>query len=243
MASTVSRTYPVTTGLFLQPHLHALIWFMCFSTTSVAAYICWDLNLVSVIYTADKSYLTSVIAVLVLFASFYAAWHIIHYSQQIEIAKQHLLPATKNNRQRSGPVEAFLSETSTLPGQPDQYDAILEIYADKLRSPVELGWFLVDLAVRLGLVGTIIGFILIFTSLSDTSIEGSEGLKELLVTMSGGMGTALFTTLCGLVGATALSMQFMVLGRQSEYLIGLLLRISKQTTTRLHPTDSPRRNH
>ena len=37
--------------------------------------------------------------------------------------------------------------------------------------------------------------------------------------MSVGMGTALFTTLAGLVAAIFLSMQYMVLGRQTEHVI------------------------
>jgi len=101
---------------------------------------------------------------------------------------------------------------------------LFELYADRLRSPVDFGWFLVDMSVRLGLLGTIIGFILIFGSLSGVSIDGAEGLRDLLVAMSGGMGTALFTTLAGLVGATLLSVQYLILGREAEHLLGLLAR-------------------
>ena len=43
--------------------------------------------------------------------------------------------------------------------------------------------------------------------------------------MSGGMGTALYTTLAGLVTAMALGAQYMVLGRGTEELIALLVRI------------------
>lgn len=235
MVATVSPSEPPSASFFLPAHLHALIWFLYLSIAAIACYVCWDLNVVSAIYQADRSHLTSVIAALVVFTSVFAAWHILNYSREIENAKNALLSNHSTTLVRSGVVGAFLTETASGSANPAQhshepYDAMLEIYADKLRSPVELGWFLVDLAVRLGLVGTIIGFILIFTSLSGTSIDGAEGLKELLVTMSGGMGTALFTTLCGLVGATLLSVQFMVLGRQSEYLIGLLLRLGLRHT-------------
>lgn len=224
----------------MPPHHHALIWFLYLSIATIALYISWDLNIVSTIYQADRSYLTSAIAVLIVFSTAYAAWHIISYSQQIETAKLHLLGNNSAIQEKTGLIENFLDESGVNTAANsrethESYDAIVEIYADKLRSPVELGWFLVDLAIRLGLVGTIIGFILIFTSLSGSSItgtslvgpslQGPEGLKELLVTMSGGMGTALFTTLSGLVGATLLSVQFMVLGRQSEHLVGLILRL------------------
>jgi len=123
-------------------------------------------------------------------------------------------------------VRAWIRDTATTRTGIDEPlgEAVLERYADRLRSPVDLGWFLVDVTIRLGLLGTIIGFILIFTSLSGVSVDGAEGLRELLVAMSGGMGTALFTTLAGLVGATLLSVQYLILGRAAEHLLGLLAR-------------------
>ena len=99
----------------------------------------------------------------------------------------------------------------------------LAVLADRLRAPVEAGWFMVDLAIRLGLAGTIIGFILIFGSLSGEKIVGDDALRELLVSMSGGMGTALFTTLAGLIAATFLSLQYLLLGRQTEYVIAAVM--------------------
>lgn len=103
----------------------------------------------------------------------------------------------------------------------------LEIAADRLRAPVETGWFMVDLAIRLGLAGTIIGFILIFSSLTGETIVGEDALQQLLVSMSVGMGTALFTTLAGLIAATFLSVQYMVLGRQTEHVIASLMLATK----------------
>jgi len=126
-------------------------------------------------------------------------------------------------------VQRFVNDISVYPADDiDDKDAILEIHADAVRSPTELGWFFVDLAVRLGLLGTIIGFILIFASLDNIDIEGGDDLKNLLIAMSGGMGTALYTTLTGLVGASVLSFQYLILSRQSEHLVAQLLRIRRR---------------
>ncbi len=137
-------------------------------------------------------------------------------------ARRRLADDPYDNPHDDGPtrfVEAWLAASGD--GAPDE---LLDIWADRLRSPVDTGWFLVDTTIRLGLLGTIVGFILIFTSLGDVSIDGAEGLRELLVAMSGGMGTALFTTLAGLVGATLLAVQYLVLGRETEHLLGSLAR-------------------
>ena len=107
----------------------------------------------------------------------------------------------------------------------------MAVLADRLRAPVETGWFMVDLAIRLGLAGTIIGFILIFGSLSGEKIVGDDALRELLVSMSGGMGTALFTTLAGLIAATFLSLQYLLLGRQTEHVIAAVMHSESSPET------------
>ena len=222
-------------------HHFPQLWFLLVSLAVFATYVGWDLGLFSIVFILDRSHIVLVIAGLLVLASCHAAWHIFRFSQRIMSANRCL--AAEPHRNGVDEPDAFLHEfltdltgASTARGsnpESSNSDAILEIYADRLRSPVDLGWFLVDLAIRLGLVGTIIGFILIFTSLSGSSIDGAEGLKQLLVAMSGGMGTALFTTLAGLVAATFMSFQYLILGREIEALVAQLVRIRnrfEQTT-------------
>lgn len=238
IARSRTSTRPATqarshTEFVAADHHFPQLWFLVVSLTVFAVYVAWDLGLFSIVFTLDRSHITMVIAGLVVLASCHAAWHIFRFSQRIMSASRRL--AAEPYRHDADEPDAFLHEfltdlsgtSSTHASNPksNNSDAILEIYADRLRSPVDLGWFLVDLAIRLGLVGTIIGFILIFTSLSGSSIDGAEGLKQLLVAMSGGMGTALFTTLAGLVAATFMSFQYLILGREIEGLVVLLVRI------------------
>ncbi len=224
-------------GVFTTAHHHfPQIWFLVVSLSSIGLYVAWDLNFLKIVIALDRSHITSIIAVLVLFSSAHAAWHIFRFSHRVSAAQEWLLetPRFATLAPEDPFLHAFIvdlpapANVQTATGTYTESDAIVEKYADKLRSPVELGWFLVDLAVRLGLVGTIVGFILIFTSLSGSSIDGADGLKELLVSMSGGMGTALFTTLSGLIGATLLSVQYLILGRQVEHLVGLLVTVSNR---------------
>ena len=105
---------------------------------------------------------------------------------------------------------------------------IIEIYADRMRAPVELGWFFVDILIRLGLIGTIVGFILIFASLSGGPTPDSQNVQELLLSMSGGMGTALYTTLLGLLSGTILGLQYMILSRSVEELVAQFIKTSRQ---------------
>lgn len=183
------------------PHFFALLWWFLLLLFVFCFYVAWDLGFVEMVFTRDRSHLTKAIAILTIVASAHAAWFICRYSISLQ-----------NLGSQETAFESFADEMD------------LEIKADRLRAPVEIGWFMVDLAIRLGLAGTIIGFILIFGSLSGEKIIGEDALQELLLSMSGGMGTALFTTLCGLVAATFLSFQYLLLGRQTEHVIAALMQ-------------------
>ena len=214
---------------------YAQLWLLLVSLMLFGAYVAWDRSVFKLIFAIDRSFMASLTMALVVVMSAHCGWHVIVMAQRVRSARRWLAQhGTMNVAESSAFLQHFIDDlVTTNQERESDTDAIMEIHADSVRAPTELGWFFVDLAVRLGLLGTIIGFILIFASLDNISIDGGDDLKQLLIAMSGGMGTALYTTLTGLVGASLLSFQYLVLGRQSEYLIGLLLRIRRylQATT------------
>ena len=106
-------------------------------------------------------------------------------------------------------VDAYLTDVQALDHEHekarfDQGAYLLEIYVDRLRAPLTLVSFCADTLIRLGLIGTIVGFILMLQSFVAGPTPSDENIQALLLTMSSGMGTALYTTFTGLVGATLL---------------------------------------
>ena len=242
------------------PDFFPQLWFLLISLMVFGAYVAWDLHVFSLIFTLDRSYMASLTMALVVVMSVHCGWHIVISAQRIRSAQSWLSrigssdvtgpPFGKHSAVHDSEEQTHSDTTALEPDHINDYithyiddlagpaddgmensDAIVEIHADSVRAPAELGWFFVDLAIRLGLLGTIIGFILIFASLDNINIEGGDDLKNLLIAMSGGMGTALYTTLTGLVGASLLSFQYLILGRQSEQLLGLLLHIRRGLQT------------
>lgn len=207
------------------------VWLLLLSVIVFATYVAWDQGVFILILSLDRSYMASITMALIVLASVHCGWHIAHCARRISLIQQWLIQPHSAEALAPHP-DTFFSEflhdlqRGHHAGRDSNHDAVVEIHAERIRGPVDLGWFFVDLAVRLGLLGTIIGFILIFASLSDLNISGGDELKQLLIAMSGGMGTALLTTLTGLVGASLLSFQYLILGRESEHLIGLLMRVS-----------------
>ena len=217
-------------------------WSLLAGLVLVAAYIAHDHGYFEQVLEADASRLCILIAGLFLAATAHAAWHVVRVTRQITAADNWLhrppldttaaAPLDDRALDFSTPaefVQGYVADLHTArladPARYGEQPLTLEIYADRLRSPVDIGWYLVDILIRLGLVGTIIGFIMILGSLSSGPAPTPENIQTLLISMSGGMGTALYTTLAGLVTGMALGAQYMVLGRGTEELVALLVRI------------------
>lgn len=96
---------------------------------------------------------------------------------------------------------------------------LAEIYLDKLKASHEYGWFFVDAMIKLGLLGTIVGFIFMLGSVSDTSALDLNAMQKVMQQMSTGMGTALYTTLAGLIGSLLLALQYHMLDRGADDLL------------------------
>jgi hypothetical protein len=89
--------------------------------------------------------------------------------------------------------------------------ALLEVLGDDLNNRHALGHFLSDVLLKLGLVGTVVGFMLMLMPVGQLGSFDPELMKELLASMSSGMSVALYTTLAGLVTSTLLKGQYYLL--------------------------------
>ena len=74
----------------------------------------------------------------------------------------------------------------------------------------DTGWFLSEILLSLGMIGTVVGFIQMLSGFG-VKADGVKGLQELLSTMSYGMSTALYTTLGGLIFGNLLKLQCFIL--------------------------------
>ena len=95
---------------------------------------------------------------------------------------------------------------------------LLRGLADKLRSPMQFGAFAGDALLKLGLLGTIVGFILMLLPLATLENFDAASMKSSMKVMSGGMAVAMYTTLAGLVGSILVKAQYYILDNASSYL-------------------------
>jgi MotA/TolQ/ExbB proton channel family len=95
---------------------------------------------------------------------------------------------------------------------------LLRGLADKLRAPMQFGAFAGDSLLKLGLLGTIVGFILMLLPIASLENFDPTSMKSSMKIMSGGMAVAMYTTLAGLVGSILVKTQYYILDNASSYL-------------------------
>tara|TARA_B110000008_G_scaffold260829_1_gene281745 strand:- start:134 stop:901 length:768 start_codon:yes stop_codon:yes gene_type:complete len=98
-----------------------------------------------------------------------------------------------------------LGTNTTTEGKLHELNEQLEY---KLSKNIDAGWFVVDLLLKLGLIGTVIGFIIMLASITIIENFDLSMMQDLLQKMSTGMMVALYTTLTGLITSMLLSFQY-----------------------------------
>ncbi len=83
----------------------------------------------------------------------------------------------------------------------------LEKYAE-YEQTTNVGWFMAETCLALGMVGTVTGFLLMLgTAFSNIDVSNSASLQKALGFMAVGMSTALYTTLVGLICSLIIKVQ------------------------------------
>jgi hypothetical protein len=87
----------------------------------------------------------------------------------------------------------------------------------------EIGWFVSDMLLTLGMIGTVAGFIyMLSSSFADLNPQNAISMQGVLVKMSKGMSTALYTTAAGLVCSMLLKLQVFNFTHRLDYLAAIL---------------------
>ena len=73
-------------------------------------------------------------------------------------------------------------------------------------------WFIAETCMAIGMMGTVLGFILMLGGSNLASIDPTdvEGMKNVIGQLARGMATALLTTLTGLIVSVSLRTQLMI---------------------------------
>lgn len=97
--------------------------------------------------------------------------------------------------------------------RPDHAAALL---AERTHGPHETAWWFAASAIKLGLLGTVVGFIVMSAQIGRMPSFDFDQVQVLLKQMTSGMAIALYTTLVGLVVNLWLGLQLLLLDRLAD---------------------------
>jgi len=207
-------------------------------------------GLIQSMLSSDKSYISFVILIVYFITSLHALIKIFNISSEIRnifIVKDKIETNEKsiitiedlkglflindNKKNYKYFYQEYISNIITKTQKTDNKNfdqqILLQLFADKLNKQLKIGLLVSDMMLKLGLLGTIVGFILMLAPISNIDAYDVSTLKTALSSMSGGMAIALFTTLAGLVGGILLRTQYYLLDEANEELFSNIAQISE----------------
>jgi hypothetical protein len=218
-------------GPFSAPNRAPLLHWMIFTgLCAFAGVLLWQYGLIHLMVASDRTYISLIICVLYLASSLHCLWRTLAIAKEADASRNAALMLAKNTSSPATTDAATSSWRDTLPpglvsdhirnlvvkaetqrsGRVDQ-TLLLRSLADRLRGSNGLGAFASDTLMKLGLLGTIIGFIVMLAPIAGLDATDRAMMKSSMGLMSDGMAIAMYTTLAGLVGSILLKVQYYML--------------------------------
>ena len=175
-------------------------------------YLAAERGLIRIALDADRSYISAVILGVYALAS--AHW--LHIARTLGSERAHFRDLEQRlqadrpaDDSRDGRIGEFLDNLRAR--ESSDSSALVGAFGDALINRHAFGHFVSDVLIKLGLLGTIVGFILMLLPVSEIDEFEPALMQQLLAAVSEGMAVALYTTLTGLVTSTLLKLQYHIL--------------------------------
>ncbi len=201
-------------------------WLLIVGVITFGLYLLWDFKLLHHLVSEDLTYLSSFILGLFIAVTLYlgfAAW-------QLSKQRAFIQPLATQNESHDPSSESWALEYLQLTQwartqATHQSEPLLARLVEQVHRGHTSGWFLSDILMRLGLIGTVIGFVLMLSSVYELKQGDVDALQQLLATMGSGMQVALYTTLTGLGTALLVSIQCQWLDRCADSLVSQIIKL------------------
>ncbi len=225
------------------PLLH---WMIFTGLCLFAAVLLWYYGLVRQMLAADRTYISAIIVLLYIGASLHCLWRTIVVSREAQAARgaAQLFAEGGGSVVVVGNTVAIdgvrplpkglvashirdLAIKSTLQsGRRLDQSLLLRRLAGNLRGSNGFGGFAGDTLMKLGLIGTIVGFIMMLAPIAGLDPGNQAAIKTSMNLMSEGMAVAMYTTLAGLIGSILVRIQYYMLedatSRLFAFAVGLI---------------------
>jgi MotA/TolQ/ExbB proton channel family protein len=204
-----------------------LLWMIFTGLCAFAGVLLWQYGLIRLMVASDRTYISSIICVLYLASSLHCLWRTLAIAREADASREAALMLARNTTLSDAATSSWrdalppglvsdhirnlvVKAETQASGRVDQ-TLLLRSLADRLRGSNGFGAFASDTLMKLGLLGTIIGFIIMLAPIAGLDATDRAMMKSSMGLMSDGMAIAMYTTLAGLVGSILLKVQYYML--------------------------------
>ena len=178
----------------------------------------WGGGLVSLVVEADSTHLVLVIAGVFVIGLILACWHVYETSRELNRARR-FDPAPRSI------AASYLAMTEGKDAQSRQI--LASSLRLKLSQKITLVRHIGNSLVFLGLIGTVIGFIIALSGVDPETVGETEKISAMVTTLIQGMSTALMTTLVGAVFNIWLMANYQLLASGTVRLIAAIVELGE----------------
>ncbi len=186
-----------------------------------------DSGLLQSLLAQDYSFISRVILTIYAVASL----HVLLVSYYLSLENRDLRLPGEDARGRGHVRRYFALLREPAEDGDDSGNLLIDVLDGRCRGQFRFGYVVADLMLKLGLLGTVIGFIFMLGSLVDLNSIDITVMQKLLAQMSGGMKVALFTTLTGMSCGVLLNLKYHLL----DWSVDNLLDDVREKTYRSRP--------
>lgn len=178
-----------------------IYWLYFVSLILIFIYVLESFDFLSGLFREDISYISSLIVSIFIFYLFRGGYYLFKLRDAIDNLSQN--STNSKNNVFIDILDEYKVSSSNNPNK----KSLQEELKLRLYEIVDNGFFVSDTLLKLGIVGTVIGFIIMLSSLSTIDEMNLAKMNNLLLSMSSGMKVALYTTLSGLICSILLTIQ------------------------------------
>jgi hypothetical protein len=209
----------------------ALLFWMIFTGLSIfAVFLLWRFGLIHLMLTSDRTYISSVIALLYVVTCAHCFLRTRAIAREGAAARRcrAVLSAPEGSKALDASatslprglvrdhIDSLVTKAAAQDYRPVDQTLLLRTLADRLRGSNGFGAFVSDTLMKLGLLGTIIGFIIMLAPIAGLDAADKVAMRSSMGLMSDGMAVAMYTTLAGLVGSILVRIQYYMLDAATQ---------------------------
>jgi hypothetical protein len=200
-------------GMYQPNPYQVFLQWLLLSTVSLALlFLLWDQQVLQYLLFSDVTRITSLTLLVYGLSCMHCGWRSLFLAREY-VALDRL---KAGNCVTSGLVQGYLANLG--PGIAENAVAA-EVLGEHSRGQHQVGWFVTGVVIKLGLLGTVIGFVLMLGSVSELDNLDISDIKALMQQMTSGMGVAMNTTLMALVCSILMGLQYLLLDRSADRLV------------------------